>query len=277
MKVSIIIAVYKDIEALNLIINALKKQTYKNFEVIVAEDNNAQEMKNYIATVKELDIKHTFQEDLGVRKSRSQNNGILQSTGEYLIFLDGDIIPYTTFVAGHVALAKEKRVLAGRRVNLNPFFSKKLREGKLSSITLEKYYFLFCLFFLWDKETRFEQGIYIDPNSWIYRLFLAKRKRNTSIIGCNFSCYKRDMIEVNGFDEHYGISSFADDVDLEWRFKAYGCELLSCKNIANKFHLYHKKQNNPTSDQLKEYFEENKQTQKYRCNTGLDTHNKLRG
>lgn len=35
MKVSIIIAVYKDIESLNLIIEALKTQTYKNFEVIV--------------------------------------------------------------------------------------------------------------------------------------------------------------------------------------------------------------------------------------------------
>ena len=34
MKVSVIIAVYKDVEALELIIESLKNQTYKNFEHI---------------------------------------------------------------------------------------------------------------------------------------------------------------------------------------------------------------------------------------------------
>lgn len=37
MKVSIIIAVCKGVESLLLIIQALKRQTYTNFEVIVAE------------------------------------------------------------------------------------------------------------------------------------------------------------------------------------------------------------------------------------------------
>jgi glycosyltransferase involved in cell wall biosynthesis len=44
MKVSIIIAVYKDFEALHLIIESLKVQTHKNFEVIIAEDGSNQNM-----------------------------------------------------------------------------------------------------------------------------------------------------------------------------------------------------------------------------------------
>ncbi|MDH5396334.1 MAG: glycosyltransferase, partial [Gammaproteobacteria bacterium] len=47
IRASIIVAVYKDIEALDLIIHALKKQTYRNFEVVIVEDNNADSMKNY--------------------------------------------------------------------------------------------------------------------------------------------------------------------------------------------------------------------------------------
>ena len=35
---SLIIAVYKDVQALGLIIESLKNQSYKNFEVIIAED-----------------------------------------------------------------------------------------------------------------------------------------------------------------------------------------------------------------------------------------------
>ena len=169
MKVSVIIAVYKDIVALNLTIEAFKTQTYKNFEVIVAEDNNSQEMREYVASIKDLDVKHTSQEDIGVRKSRSQNNAILKSCGEYLIFLDGDIIPYSTFVAGHVQLAARGRVLAGRRANLNAELSIKMREGKLLPLRLEKFYFILGFKLMFDRNARFEQGVYIAPNSQIGR------------------------------------------------------------------------------------------------------------
>jgi glycosyltransferase involved in cell wall biosynthesis len=272
MKVSIIIAVYKDIESLNLIIEALKTQTYKNFEVIVAEDNNSQEMKEYVASIEDIDVKHTYQEDNGVRKSRSQNNGILASSGEYLIFLDGDIIPYSTFVAGHVALAKEGVVLAGRRVNLNDKLSKKFRDGSLKPYTLEKYYFIIGFNLMFDRNARFEQGVYVNPNSFIYKTFMANRKRNTSLIGCNFSCFRKDMVSINGFDESYGASSLPDDMDLDWRFRAYGLELNSCKNVANAFHLYHKKQNNPTSKEQWAKFNKKKEEKKYICEEGLAQH-----
>jgi len=272
MKVSIIIAVYKDIVALNLILEALKLQTYKNFEVIIAEDNNSSEMKEYINSVKDLNIQHTFQEDIGVRKSKSQNNGILQSSGEYLIFLDGDIIPYSTFVAGHVALAKKGRVLAGRRANLNAKLSKRFRDGILNPYSLEKHYLTLGFELMFDKNSRYEQGIYINPNSFIYKTFIAKRKRNTSLIGCNFSCFRDDMVAINGFDESYGESSLPDDVDLNWRFRAYGLELVSCKNVANTFHLFHTKQNNPTTKEQRRRFEENKKDNKYICEKGLKQH-----
>ncbi len=272
MKVSIIIAVYKDIESLNLIMNALKTQTYKNFEVIVAEDNNAQEMKNYIASIEGLDVKHTAQEDNGVRKSRSQNNGILKSCGEYLIFLDGDIIPYSTFVEGHVALAQRGRVLAGRRVNLDSKLTKKFRAGTLSPFMLEKFYFLLGMGLMFDRNARFEQGVHLNPHSLLYKKFMAKRKRNTSLIGCNFSCFREDMIAINGFDESYGASSLPDDMDLDWRFRAYGLSLHSCKNVANTFHLYHKKQNNPTSSEQWAKFNKNKEEKKYISEQGLAQH-----
>lgn len=272
MKVSIIIAVYKDIQSLDLILEALKKQTYKNFEVIVAEDNNSQEMADYIKTVEGLEILHTFQEDIGVQKSRSQNNGIIASTGDYLVFIDGDIIPYSTFIEGHVALASKDAVLAGRRVNLPEIFSKKLRAGTLLSYTLERFYWFFAFYFIFDRNTRFEQGIYFNPYGWVYKNFIAKRRRNTSLIGCNFSCYKESMIAINGFDESFGESSLPDDVDLDWRFRAYGLVLKSCKNSANTFHLFHKKQNNPTSDEQRKKFKKNKADNKFKTESGLSLH-----
>ena len=57
MKVSVIIAVYKDVEALELIIESLKNQTYKNFEVVIAEDGQDEKMQAFIESIKDLDIK----------------------------------------------------------------------------------------------------------------------------------------------------------------------------------------------------------------------------
>ena len=143
MKVSLIIAVYKDVEALGLIFDSLAYQTYKNFEVVVAEDGDALEMQNFICDAKEkyaFEILHTTQEDRGVRKSRSQNNGVKASRGEYLIFIDGDCILYSNFIENHLALSGEKNIVTGRRVNVGPRYSSMLRERKISSQWLEEHF-----------------------------------------------------------------------------------------------------------------------------------------
>ena len=48
MLVSLIIPTYKDVEALSLILDALVIQTYTDFEVIVAEDDNSLEVAHYL-------------------------------------------------------------------------------------------------------------------------------------------------------------------------------------------------------------------------------------
>jgi len=107
MTTTVIISVYKDIEALKLILDSLNTQTYKDFEIIISEDCNTAEMKEFVSNYKNLNLVHIFQEDLGWRKNIALNNAIRISQGEYLIFLDGDVIPYKNFVEMHVKLAEK--------------------------------------------------------------------------------------------------------------------------------------------------------------------------
>ncbi|WP_373033205.1 glycosyltransferase [Sulfurovum sp.] len=275
MKVSVIVTLYKDIEAISLILDALKKQTYKNFEVIIAEDDNALETRRFLESYTGLDIKHVAHPDIGRTKTVIQNKAVSISEGDYLIFIDGDIIPYSTFIEAQILVAKPKRVMSGRRVHLTPELSQKIRQGKLSVKKLEKYFFFYALLLIFDKEARVEQGIYINPKGWIYKLFLSKRKRNANIIGCNWSCYKEDFIRINGFDESYGFSCLGDDTDLDWRFKASGCESFSSKNIANVFHLYHKHNDaQPTTEVPPEVklMRDREKEGAFVATKGLDTH-----
>ena len=275
MKVSVIIAVYKDVEALELIIESLKNQTYKNFEVIIAEDGQDEKMQAFIKSIKDLDIKHTTQEDIGIRKTRSLNNGIISSEGEFLIFIDGDCIPYSTFIESYVKLSQDGFIISGRRVNLGPKYSKNLRNKIISPLELEKTFLLRYIFISQDcKEGHSEDGFYFSPDGWIYNKFIKNRKASTSILGCNYACFKKDIIAINGYDEGYGETAIGDDTDLEWRFKALGCKIKSAKNVANVFHLYHSRsfRNRIDTNKYLEIFKENKLNNKFICTFGLSSH-----
>ena len=274
MRVSLITAFYKDLEALNLIVKSLKQQDYEDFELVVAEDNNAAETAEYISSISGIDIKHTTQEDLGIRKARSVNNGILAATGEYLIFIDGDCIPYHDFISSHVKLSEHGKVLSGRRVNLGPEMSTKLRSGSIRSIDLEKNFLIYAPRLFADNATHVGQGLNFSADGFIYKHILKKRKRsNVSLLGCNYSCFKDDMFNIDGYDEAYGDTAVADDTDLEWRFRGYGLEMKSCKQVANVFHLYHEARycGRDTTPEFNKMLQR-KARGDYRAETGLTTH-----
>ncbi|MDH4945459.1 glycosyltransferase [Sulfurimonas sp. C5] len=275
MKVSLIIAVYKDVQALELIFKSLALQTYKNFEVIVAEDGESSQMQECVEQARKnytYEIKHTTQKDEGVRKARSQNNAILASSGEYLIFIDGDCILYSTFIAGHINTATKGSVLSGRRIDLNAQLSQKIRNGELESSDIEKNFFKKYFYLVFDKSVKYEQGVYINPTGWIYQFFLKHKKRTTAILGCNFSAWREDVITLNGFDEGYGESAVSDDMDWDWRFRAYGLEIRSCKNIANMMHLDHLAHNRGDASHQVVKMNKNRELGKYVCEKGLNTH-----
>ena len=241
MRISLIAAFYKDIVALKLIIESLRLQDYADFELIVAEDNNDPEIANFLNSITDIDIVHTTQDDIGIRKARSQNNAIIKSTGDYLIFIDADCIPYPNFISAHAALAEKCCVLSGRRVNLGSRISQLIRRGALKPRIVSKLYMLFTPFLWLDGTTHIAQGLAFSSNGWLYHHLLSKRKKsNTNILGCNFSCFKDDIININGFDESYGETALSDDIDIQWRFQTSGLKLKSGKMVANVFHLYHK-------------------------------------
>ncbi len=269
MKVSVIITTYKDLEALGLTLDALILQDYKNFEVVIAEDDNDQSTIEFLKNYPSLKVQHISHEDVGRTKTVIQNKAVVVSSGEYLIFLDGDVIPYSKFISSQVTIANKGQVLAGRRVNLNEKISQDIRKKKLKASNIEKYYWLYSLGFMFDKETRFEQGFFIFPDSLIYKIFFLTRERSASILGCNFSCFKEDLMKINGFDESYEPTTFGDDTDLTWRFKSSGCRLVSSKNIANVFHLWHPRTRGDKPQDIVNLYNSNKKENIFVCKKGI--------
>lgn len=275
MKVSLIVAVYKDVEGLELILNSCSQQSYTHFEVVVAEDGESKEMKEFINLAREkyaFEILHTTQEDNGVRKSRSQNNGIRASRGEYLIFIDGDCLLYSNFIENHLALSGENNIVTGRRVNLGQNFSQQLRNKEISTTWLEKHFIRKYLDIKKDAkdERHSEEGFQIKPYGLIHKLMIKSRKKRFPMLGCNMSMYKQRMLDTNGFDEGLGNASAASDTDLEWRFEGIGCKIVSARFLANEFHLYHTRSPQDYDRNAVEQMQENQNKQKFICHNGIE-------
>lgn len=242
LKVTVIVSVYKNIEALNIVLKSLQNQTIVPDEIIISEDGNSEIMKSFVENlqIENITIVHLSCEDIGWRKNVALNKAIVNASGEYLIFIDGDVVPHKRFIEGHLYWSKPKRVCAGKRAELGANISKRILSGEMSIDELTSKYILWVNKLHKDKVRHYEDGIYIKPNGWLFK-YLVSKKHISYIIGCNFSCYKEDMESINGFNEDYMHPSVGEDVDINWRFRGSGIEVVSVRNIANVYHLWHKK------------------------------------
>lgn len=240
---AVIISVYKDTEALGLILDALLNQSILPAEIIVSEDGNAPSMKTFVESwqVQHPNILHLTQEDSGWRKNRALNRAIAAARSDYLIFIDGDCVPYPEFVKEHLRLKMPNTVLCGRRSEPGERFSTMLRNRSLNLHNYEKQYFRNFFALKKDQVKHYEEGIYLGSAHPIFHIVHVFSRKESHIVGCHFSCYKSDMIRINGFDEDFTMPTTGEDSDIERRMRLIGIRMKSCRNAANMVHLYHPK------------------------------------
>ena len=261
MMVSIVIAFYKNLSFLDLILESLRLQSNNNFEVIIAEDDNNLESKEYLENKsKSLPYKlhHVHQiEDNGFRKNQILNEAIANASGEIIAFVDGDCIPHKHFVKEYIKNISNDNILFGRRVMLSKSISDKLKATNdfklLSFVNL-----------LNSKSKHVEEALYIPFG-------FALKKKN--LCGCNWAILKKNLIAVNGFDEDYQKAGVGEDVDIEWRLMQKGFKLKSLKYRAIVYHLFHERGYSEDGVQHNyKMFKEKQESNNIYCINGLDSH-----
>jgi len=242
-EISLILSFYNRIDFLKLVFAGLQRQTFNNFEVLIADDGSSEEIVNDIEKLSceiNFPIAHIWQEDKGFRKNKILNQAIINSNSPYLIFIDGDCIPHRDFIAEHFSCRQLNTCLTGRRVNLSQKLSESLSSQKVKEGILENHFFLLKDGLL-GKSTDVEKGFFIR-NKFL-RKYFNKKKRG--LLGCNFSIHKNDLLVINGFDERYTAPSIGEDTDIQFRLELAGGSIRSLNNIAVQYHLYHKPQPRP--------------------------------
>lgn len=234
-QVSVIISTYNQPEWLRKVLWSYEIQTYKDFEIVLADDGSNHKTKKVVNDFKEgsaLRIKYVWQEDLGFRKTKILNQAILKASSDYLIFTDGDCIARNDFVETHWSKRSAGVALSGGYYKLNEEVSKSIQKEHIFSQE--------CFNFNWLSNQGQKRDFKANKLS---RSKLKTEFLNTvtptkaTFDGMNVSCFKKDILAVNGFDERmqYG----GEDREVGERMMNNGIRFKQIRYSAICLHLWH--------------------------------------
>lgn len=243
LRVSVIVSVYNHFNWLRLILDALRQQSYSDFEVIIADDGSSAEnvasIKDYITEHPDIRIVHSWHPDEGWRKNKALNSAVRKSSGEYLVFIDGDCIPHPEFVADHVRIARKGYVMGGRRVETGKPLSDMLERWR----HLPEKYFRKARWKIFRSIFRESIGKTLSQlrRTWRFPFLFGKPAgiKSQGILGANFGIFRSDFEKVNGFDERYVDPGTGEDCDLDVRLENAGIHHLKASHYALMLHRHH--------------------------------------
>lgn len=251
--VSVIVSTYNQPQWLQKALWGFRHQTHKTFELIIADDGSSEETTDLISEFEKnssLTIQHVWQEDKGFRKTKILNKAIVASTGEYLIFTDGDCIPRNDLIAQHLKHRKQQCFLSGGYFKLPLDISEAITE---SDIETQR-----CFDVNWLVDMGLKKSFKtrkLNSYGLSEKLLNTFTPTKATWDGNNASGWRTDILDVNGFDERmqYG----GEDRELGERLINNGIKPVQVRYSAITLHLDH-----PRGYVTDDMFQKNKQIRK---------------
>ena len=227
MKLTLIITTYNSPQLLSLVIKSIKNQSVFPDEIIIADDGSTQETKDLVGAFKKnsnFNIIHKWQEDIGFRAARSRNNAITESTGDYIVLIDGDVILHSSFLKDHLENAEPGFYVQGSRALLTKKLTKKSIDEKKINFSL------------------FTSGVMNKKNTihskFLSLIFSNKSNKLNGIKSCNMAFYRQDCININGFNNNFEGWG-REDSEFVVRLMNSGLKRKNIRFNAIQFHLWH--------------------------------------
>ncbi|HQM43496.1 MAG TPA: glycosyltransferase family 2 protein [Smithellaceae bacterium] len=267
MKTAVIVTTYNRPDALALALEGYLSQKDKDFELIVADDGSTAETKKTIASYSNrhvINIRHVWHEDQGFRAAQIRNRAIAATFSDYVIFSDGDCIPLPDFVSSHKYLAEKNWFVAGSRVLLSKSFTHAVlkksiqlchwRSSQWITARIKKDINRLTPLLSLPISNRLRK---ITPNSW------------SSVMTCNMSAWRKDLIRVNGFDEDY-VGWGLEDSDLVIRLLHAKILRKSARFSSPVLHLWHKENDRECLPDNRRRLDELMQSNRFQATKGVD-------
>jgi glycosyltransferase involved in cell wall biosynthesis len=240
MEVTLIITTYNWPEALEVTLESVLKQTRIPDEVVVADDGSDPKTAETVEKVlrpSKVKWRHAWHPDQGIRQARIKNLGVRYSRGDYLIFIDHDVVLHSQFVTDHLSSAQRGLFLQGKRCFLPAECTKKLLSHGMRDIPSP---------YLRGMENR-KNALRIP---WLGRILSRPRGFQVTLRGCNLSMHREDFMRVDGYDETFDQLWGREDSDICYRMFHSGMKVKNLWFSALQYHLHHKVTKRAEEDRL---------------------------
>ncbi len=235
---SLVVAVYNKPRELRMLLLACARQTWQDFELIIADDGSDGSIAEAIEDLRgelPFPVIHLWQEDTGWRKNRILNAAIRAARGDWMVFIDGDCLPHRCFLEDHASHRTAGFMLCGRRAEMSRRWSEALSEAAVRDGSFER----IGLRELWEsfrgESARAEEALRFESS--MIRNILHSSVRG--MLGSNFSVARSDLLAINGFDEEYDGPGLGEDSDVQFRLELLGLRCLSLRHLAIQYHIHH--------------------------------------
>lgn len=236
LKISVIIKTYNWPEALSLVLKSLNQQKTKyKFEVIIADDGSNSQTLSLINNLKnqlKYQLKHIWHEDLGFRASTILNKAIIDATGEYCVFVDGDCVCPKNFIEKHGHLAEKNYFVAGSRILIS---EKQVKHALQENTSANQFNLPNLIKLRLSRNCNKVLPLISLPLNKLRKISPNKWKNAK---GCNLGIWREDLLKINGFDQRYEGWGH-EDSDLIIRLINSGIKRKSGKFAATVIHLGH--------------------------------------
>lgn len=235
MRISFIILTYNRTDALLAVLRSLARQCNPSHQVIIADDGSRPEQVQMLfdrCPAFGCPVLHVWHPDVGFTISRARNLAASHATGDYLVFLDGDCIPNRSFVAAHQRIAQAGCFVNGSRVLLSPGLTTRVINQQLDLPSQPLHFWL-------RARLRGDCNKLLHLAGWPRHLLRVKKAFQwRGIRGCNLGVWRRDFLDVNGFDESFEGWGH-EDADFVLRLSHLGIQRKNGFLATEVFHLWH--------------------------------------
>jgi glycosyltransferase involved in cell wall biosynthesis len=198
--ISVILTTYNREDALAAVLRSLAHQSDQQFEIVVADDGSGAATKTLLAAWRDwlgVPLIHVWHEHRDFRAAEIRNRAILASHGAYCVFLDGDCLVRSDFIATHRRLAERGWFLTGNRALLSAEFTEMVLRDDITPET-------------WGVETWIARRWHGGVNRLGALLHvplgpLRKLRSRTwkDARSCNLAVWRSDLDRIDGFDANF--------------------------------------------------------------------------
>ncbi|MCH4551025.1 glycosyltransferase family 2 protein [Aestuariibaculum lutulentum] len=234
-EISIIISTYNSEAWLEKVLWSYEAQTFKDFEIVIADDGSKQPTFDLIERMQKqvhYPIIHVWHEDNGFQKSQILNKAIVKCNADYILMSDGDCLARKDYVQVHIKNKEKGYFLSGGYFMLPMSISESITKVDILSQD--------CFKISWLKSNGLKSSFKnnkLTASGIKERLLNKLTPTNASWNGHNASGWKSDILAVNGFDERmqYG----GQDRELGERLFNLGIKSKQIRYSAICLHLDH--------------------------------------